>query len=73
VSINNRQKMFADYFIESCNAEQSAIKAGYSNQYARGHAHKLKNSPNIKKYIEERLEQLASERIASEVLELLTC
>lgn len=74
MSATNRQKMFADYFIESGNAEQAAIKAGYSERYARGHAHRLKNSPNLKDYIEERLEQLASERIASasETLELLT-
>lgn len=70
----NRQKMFADYFLETGNAEQAAIKAGYSERYARGNAHKIRYSPAIASYIEERLEELASERIASvtEIMEYLT-
>lgn len=72
--LNKRQKKFADYYIESLNAEQSAIRAGYSAKYARGNAHKLVANGCIKKYIDERLKELESERIASakEVLEYLT-
>lgn len=70
----NRQKMFADYFLETGNAEQSAIRAGYSERYARGHAHRLRYQPTIVDYIDKRLEELASERIASvtEIMEYLT-
>lgn len=69
-----RQKAFADYYIELGNAEQAAIKAGYSEKYARGNAHKLVANSCIKKYIDEKLEEMQSERIADaeEVLEYLT-
>ena len=67
-------KAFADYYIELDNAEKAAIKAGYSPKHARGNAHKLVAKSCIKKYIDERLEQIASERIApaEEVLQFLT-
>ncbi len=34
-TLNDRQRAFADYYIESLNAEQSAIRAGYSEKYAK--------------------------------------
>lgn len=69
-----KQKAFADHYIELGNAEQAAIKAGYSERYARGNAYKLIANNGIKKYIEERMQQKDNERIASqdEVLEFLT-
>ena len=69
-----RQKKFADWYIELGNAEQAAVKAGYSKKYARGNAHKLVAKGCIKAYIEERLAEKEKERIASqdEVLEFLT-
>lgn len=72
--LNERQKRFADEYIISGNAEQSALKAGYSEKYARGHAHKLVANVGIKKYIDERQEELKKTTIAtqSEVLEGLT-
>lgn len=72
--LNDRQKAFADYYIESLNAEQSAIRAGYSERYARGNAHKLVANGCIKSYIEERLKEIESERIAKaeEVLAFLS-
>lgn len=73
-TLNDRQKAFADYYIESLNAEQSAIKAGYSERYARGNAHKLVANSCIKSYIEERMKEIESERIAKaeEVLAFLS-
>lgn len=69
-----KQKAFADYYIELGNAEQAAIKAGYSKKYARGNAHKLVANSCIKQYTEERLKQIEDERIADgkEVLQYLT-
>ncbi|QDQ01166.1 terminase small subunit [Lysinibacillus fusiformis] len=72
--LNPKQQAFADYYIELGNVEQAAIKAGYSKAYARGNAHKLVANVSIKKYIEKRMEELKSERVADqqEIMEYLT-
>lgn len=72
--LTEKQKRFADYYIEIANAEQAAVKAGYSAKYARGNAHKLVANSCIKKYIDERLAELESKRVANaqEVMEYLT-
>ena len=69
-----KQQAFADYYIELGNAEQAAIKAGYSEKYARGNAHKLVANSCIKAYMDERMEALKTERVADqqEILETLT-
>lgn len=74
MKLTKKQQDFADYYIELGNAEKAAIKAGYSKSYARGNAHKLVANVSIKKYIDERMEKLASERImsAQEILERLS-
>ena len=58
-----RQKAFADYYIETGNAEQSAIKAGYAPGYARGNAHKLVANKGIAAYIAQRMKQIEDNRI----------
>ena len=72
--LSPKQKAFADYYIELSNAEQAAIKAGYSKAYARGNSHKLVANSCIKSYIDKRLTELESKRIAKadEVLQYLT-
>lgn len=72
--LNPKQQAFGDYYIELGNAEQAAIKAGYSERYARGNAHKLVANSGIKAYMDQRLEQLKTERVANqqEILETLT-
>ena len=72
--LNPKQQAFVDYYIELGNAEQAAIKAGYSERYARGNAHKLVANSGIKAYMDQRLEQLKTERVANqqEILETLT-
>ena len=74
VKLTEKQKKFADYYIELGNATQAAINAGYSSKYANTNASKLLQNTTIKSYIDERLSQLASERIVSaeEVLEFLS-
>lgn len=74
MKLTKKQQDFADYYIELGNAEKAAIKAGYSKSYARGNAHKLVANVSIKKYIDEKMAELASERImsAQEILERLS-
>lgn len=74
MKLNERQRRFADYYIELGNAERAAVKAGYSERYARGNAHKLVAHSGIKALIDERMEELKTERVADqqEILELLT-
>ena len=72
--LTEKQKRFADYYIETGNGTEAAVKAGYSKKTARviGQENLLK--PAIKNYIDEKLKEMSSKRIASanEVMELLT-
>ena len=69
-----KQKAFADYYIQLGNATEAAIKAGYSKKTAAEAGSENLRKPHIKKYIDERLEQISSDRIADarEVMEYLT-
>lgn len=69
-----RMKDFADHYLETGNIYESAIKAGYSENYAKTNASKLLEKDSVKKYIEEQLEKVQSQRIATvtEVMEYLT-
>jgi phage terminase small subunit len=77
VKLTEKQKAFCDYYIESLNATESYKKA-YPNckkdATARTNSSKLLTNANIKKYIDEQLQQMQSNRIANatEVLEYLT-
>lgn len=72
--LTEKQKRFADYYIETGNMTEAAIKAGYSKKTARviGQENLLK--PAIKNYVDERLKELEEKRVASatEVMQLLT-
>jgi phage terminase small subunit len=72
--MNEKQKIFADYYIEFNNATEAAIKAGYSPKTAGAIASRLLKDVNLKNYIQERLASKDNERVASqnEVLEFLT-
>lgn len=72
--LNPKQQAFADYYIEIGSAYQAAIKAGYSENYAKGNVVKLLENVSVKSYIENRMQELQSERVASqqEILESLT-
>lgn len=67
-------KKFADEYIKLGNVYQSAINAGYSENYARTNAYKLLEKDSIKSYIDERMKELEEEAIAdqSEILKYLT-
>jgi len=74
MALNDRQKRFVDFYLESSSAEQAAIKAGYSKNYARGNSHKLFANESVKKYFEQRLKEIESARIAqpAEIMAYLT-
>nr|DAD69024.1 MAG TPA: terminase small subunit [Siphoviridae sp. ctFiA6] len=69
-----KQQRFADEYIISGNATDAAIRAGYSEKYANTNASKLLQNTTVKAYIDERLDELASKKVANqqEVLEYLT-
>lgn len=69
-----KQKKFADEYIKTGNATQSAINAGYSKKTARFTGAENLTKPNIKAYVDERMKKLDEEAIAdqSEILKYLT-
>ncbi|WP_076657663.1 terminase small subunit [Lactiplantibacillus plantarum] len=69
-----KQQKFADEYIKSGNAADAARKAGYSKRSARSVGQENLTKPDIKKYIDERMAEIASKRImdATEAVELLT-
>ena len=73
--LNEKQKAFADYYIESLNATESYAKA-YECSYntARTNGARLLTNANIKKYIDEVMSAKDESRIASqdEILQILT-
>lgn len=74
MKLTPKQINFADYYIELGNAEQAALNAGYSKAYARGKAYTLLANVGIKEYIDKRMEEIKSERVADqqEIMEFLT-
>lgn len=72
-----KQRKFADLYIETGNATQSYIDAGYkatNRKVAEANARKLLANYLVKNYIEVRMEELQQNMIASqeEVLQYLT-
>lgn len=69
-----KQQRFADEYIKTGNAYQSAVKAGYSENYAKGNVVKLLENVSVKTYIDERMEEIKKEAIADqdEILQYLT-
>src|SRR5690554_1783764 len=74
VRLTEKQKQFCDFYIETLNATEAALKAGYSSRTARFIGSENLTKPHIQNYIDQRLKELESRRIADakEVLEYLT-
>lgn len=74
MGLSVKLKKFADEWIRTGNAYQSAIAAGYSKNYAKAQASKLLENVGVKAYIKERMAEMDKKRImdANEALELLT-
>lgn len=72
--MTNRQRAFADLYLQTGNATEAARQAGYSDRSARTTGARMLANADTKTYIAHRLEVLESERIADadEVLSFLT-
>ena len=64
MALNERQKAFADYYIQTGNATEAAIKAGYSEKTARSIGAENLTKPDISAYIKERLDEQNNKRVA---------
>nr|DAS87693.1 MAG TPA: Terminase small subunit [Caudoviricetes sp.]DAY21784.1 MAG TPA: Terminase small subunit [Caudoviricetes sp.] len=74
MKLTEKQKRFADYYIETGNATESARRAGYKGKNLNNVASENLAKVGVKRYIDEKLKVLENERTASakEVLEFLT-
>ncbi|QDJ58473.1 terminase small subunit [Weissella hellenica] len=63
MKLTEKQKRFADEYIQSGNATQSAIKAGYSKKTARSMGQENLTKPDIKNYINERMKDVNEDGI----------
>lgn len=74
MKLTPKQKAFAEYYIETGNATEAARKAGYKGKNLNRIASENLSKLDIKNYIDEKMKELESQRIAKaeEVLEYLT-
>ena len=72
--LTEKQKRFADYYIETGNGAEAARLAGYKGKNLNNIASENLAKLGIKNYIDEKLTEMSNKRIASanEVMELLT-
>ena len=72
--MTDKQRRFCDEYLIDLNATQAAIRAGYSERTAYSIGGENLRKPEVKSYIDERLEEISSEKTADarEVLEYLT-
>lgn len=73
-NVTPKQRKFCLEYVQSGNATESAIKAGYSEKTARFIGAENLTKPNIKEYIQKLTEELESQKIATarEMQEMLT-
>ena len=74
MALNERQKAFADYYIQTGNATEAAIKSGYSEKTAYSIGNENLKKPEISAYIGERMAEQGEKRVAdaNEVIEFYT-
>ena len=72
--MNDRQRKFFDYYIQTANASEAARLAGYSKRTAHSIGNENLRKPEVLAEINRRLDQFKSQRTADtqEVLEHLT-
>lgn len=72
--MTKKQKKFCDEYLIDCNATQAAIRAGYSKKTAYSVGQRMLKNVEVKKYIEDQMEKIHSEKIADaqEVIQYLT-
>lgn len=68
--LTQRQRRFADLYLELGNASEAAEQAGFKRSYAQG----AKRQPAVREYMDARLKEAQNKNIASadEVLAFLT-
>lgn len=74
MKLTAKQQLFADEYIKSGNATQSAIKAGYNVKSAKVIGAQNLSKLNVKAYIDAKMAEIESHKIADakEVLQYLT-
>ena len=77
LKLTEKQKRFADYYVELGEQTDAYIKAGYKvkdRKVAKVNASRLLTNANLRKYIDECIEKKDGQRIAKqdEILEFLT-
>ena len=74
MNLTPKQKAFCDYYLQTGNATESAIKAGYAKRSARSVGSENLTKPDIIEYLKERQKQIEDSRIADvkEVMEFFT-
>lgn len=65
MKLTEKQKKFADFYIKLGNATQAALDAGYSKRTAYSQGQRLLKNVEVKRYIEQRMEEISNERIMS--------
>lgn len=64
MKLTQKQRLFADEYIKSGNATQSAIKAGYSVRTAKQVGTENLSKPYLKAYIDAKMAEIESHKIA---------
>lgn len=74
MKLTEKQRRFADYYIETGNAAEAARRAGYKEKSARVIGAENLTKPNIMEYIGSRLKDMDAARLAdaAEVLEIFS-
>lgn len=74
VKLTEKQKRFCDYYIETGNGSEAARRAGYKAKNLNVLASQNLTKSNIKEYVDKRIKDKDSKRIASqdEILEYFT-
>ena len=74
MKLTPKQQKFADEYIKTGNATQSAIEAGYSRRTAKEVGYENLTKPHLNEYIEKRMAEIKSKRVMgyTEAVEILT-
>lgn len=73
-TLTKKERIFADEYIKTTNATQSAIKAGYAENSASVTGSKMLRKPKVRQYIDAVMSERSKNTIATadEVLQYLT-
>ena len=74
MKLTPKQQAFCEFYIETGNKTEAAIKAGYSKKTAAVIGDENLKKPYIREYIDQKLAEMSEKRVAKaqEVLETLT-